>query len=434
MAVVKITKRVVDATRHADKEVFVWDAELKGYGLRVSPGGVKGYFIQYRVGGGRRGSTRRYSFGGPDSMTAEEARAKARKLLGDVAHGRDPSGERKAKRAELTVAELIERYAENGCVVQRGKRRGQPMKPATKTFTLNRLRHHVLPLLGRKRVGDIRPAHIVQMATDIAAGKTRKDEKGGLRSRTIVRGGEGAARKVVRDLSAVFTYAQHNEIRADNPVENAPVNKQDNKRTRFLDLGEVRQLGAALVDMEARGLNPKAANIARLWALTGFRRNEASGLKRSEIDWERSRAVLGDTKTGVSIRPLGAPALALLASIPPVPGSQYFFPGERGSGFYQGTKRVWSAAIKLAGLAGKVTPHTLRHSVGAAAVSSGESLKFAGALLGHLTVSATAIYAHLAADSSRTVADRVAGTIAAALAGEGDGKVIPLRRGAGGGL
>jgi hypothetical protein len=142
MAVVKITKRVVDATRPADKDVFVWDAELKGYGLRVSPGGGKGYFIQYRVGGGRRGSTRRYSFGGPDSMTAEEARAKARKLLGDVAHGRDPSNERKAKRAELTVAELIERYAENGCVVQRGKRRGQPMKPATKTFTLNRLRHH----------------------------------------------------------------------------------------------------------------------------------------------------------------------------------------------------------------------------------------------------------------------------------------------------
>ena len=272
------------------------------------------------------GAARRYTFGGADSMTAEEARAKARKILGDVAHGRDPSGERKAKRAELTVAELIDRYVENGCVVQRGKRRGQPMKPATKAFTLSRLRHHVLPLLGRKRVGDIRPAHIVQMAADIAAGKTRKDEKGGLRSRTIVRGGEGAARKVVRDLSAVFTYAQHNEIRADNPVENAPVNKQDNKRTRFLDLGEVRQLGAALVKMEARGLNPKAANIARLWALTGFRRNEAAGLKRSEIDWERSRATLGDTKTGVSIRPLGAPALALLSSIPPVLGSEYFFP------------------------------------------------------------------------------------------------------------
>jgi len=172
--------------------------------------------------------------------------------------------------------------------------------------------------------------------------------------------------------------------------------------------------------------------------LSGFRRNEAAGLKRSEIDWERSRAVLGNTKTsgfsetGTSLRPLGAPALALLASIPPVPGSAFFFPAERGSGFYQGTRRVWAEAIKLAGLTG-ITPQTLRHSVGAAAVSSGESLKLAGALLGHLTVSATQIYAHLAADSSHTVADRVAGTLAAALAGEGDGRVIPMRRGAGAG-
>jgi integrase len=338
----------------------------------------------------------------------------------------------------VTVAELVERYAKDGCFVQRGERIGQAMKPTTKAYTLARLRNHVVPILGRKRANRVEAGDIEDLVEAIKSGRTARDERGGLRSRTIVRGGEGAARKVVRDLSAVYTFATRRNLAVVNPCALAAVDKTDRRRTRFLELAEVRQLGGALAELEAGGLNPKAANIARLWALTGFRRNEAAGLRRSEIDWEGSRAILGNTKTsgsnkaGVSIRPLGAPALALLASIPPVAGSGYFFTAERGDGFYSGTRRVWAKAIKLAGLAGKVTPHTLRHSVGAAAVSSGESLKFAGALLGHLTLSATSIYAHLAADSSRTVADRVVGTIAVALAGEGDAKVIPLRRGSAG--
>src|SRR3712207_8171426 len=56
--------------------------------------------------------------------------------------------------------------------------------------------------------------------------------------------------------------------------------------------------------------------IARLWALTGLRRNEAAGLKRSEVDWDRACIVFGDSKTGFSVRPLGTPVLALLTSIP----------------------------------------------------------------------------------------------------------------------
>jgi integrase len=63
----------------------------------------------------------------------------------------------------------------------------------------------------------------------------------------------------------------------------------------------------------------------------------------------------------------------------PVDGkSPYFFPAERGDNFYLGTKRIWPEAIKLAGLLG-VTPHTLRHTLGSTAVSSGESLKMTGA-------------------------------------------------------
>jgi integrase len=190
------------------------------------------------------------------------------------------------------------------------------MKAMTRAYTLSRLRHHVLPLLGRKRISEIRPKVVEQLARDVTAGKTAKDEKTGARKRIIVRGGEGAARKVVRDLSAVFTFAQRQELCGANPCEAAAVNKTDNQRRNFLTLEQVRDLGKALEDLEVKGVNPKALNIARLWAMTGFRRNEAAGLKRSEVNWERACVVFGDSKTGFSVRPLGAPALALLASIP----------------------------------------------------------------------------------------------------------------------
>ena len=162
----------------------------------------------------------------------------------------------------MTVAELVDLYEKQGCVVQRGKRQGQSMKTMTRAFTLARLRHHVVPLLGRRRVSEIRPKTIEQFARDVAAGLTAKDEKVGARKRIIVRGGEGAARKVVRDLSAVFTFAQRQEIRGDNPCEAAAVNKTDNKRRTFLTLDQVRALGSALVELKARGRKSEGFDIS----------------------------------------------------------------------------------------------------------------------------------------------------------------------------
>jgi integrase len=243
----------------------------------------------------------------------------------------------------------------------------------------------------------------------------------------IVRGGAGAARKVVRDLSAVFTFGQRQEILKDNPCAHAAVNKVDNKRKRYLTLDEIQRLGAALRVVEERGANPKAINIARLWALSGFRRNEAAGLRRSEVDFARGGVRLIDSKEGESIRPLGTAALELLRSIPADNKSPYFFAAERGDKFYVGTKRIWPEAIKLAELPG-VTPHTLRHTLGSTAVSSGESLKMTGAILGHTTSAATEVYAHLQHHPGKRAADRVVGVISAALEGKANANVMPLRR------
>jgi hypothetical protein len=46
----KITKRTVDALKPGAKDRFLWDTELKGFGLKVTPSGNKIYVLQYRRG------------------------------------------------------------------------------------------------------------------------------------------------------------------------------------------------------------------------------------------------------------------------------------------------------------------------------------------------------------------------------------------------
>ena len=301
--------------------------------------------------------------------------------------------------------------------MQRGVRQGEPMKARTKAYTVARLRHHVVPLLGHKRVTEVGPGEIERFVRDVAAGRTARDEKTAPRTRVIVRGGDGAARKVVRDLSAVFSFAARRGLVPNNPCDRAAVRKTDNRRDRFLTLDEVKRLGKAFDAPEAEGANVKAIKIARLWALTGCRRDEIAGLRWSEVDFTRGLLVLSHSKTGRSVRPLGAAALTLLKSINRTAELEFVFPAETGDGHYQGTKRLWPKVIAKADLPG-VTPHTLRHTMGSTAVSTGEALALTGAILGHANARSTALYAHVQNDPSRRAADRVSNWIAAALAGK----------------
>jgi integrase len=415
----KLSKLIADRAAPGAARYVLWDSELAGFGLRVTPAGAKSWVVKYRAdGGGRTAPIRWLTIGAYPAVPAQQARDAASKALAAALLGQDPAGDASAKRKEMRVVDLVDLYEKDGLVVQRGVRIGTAMKPLTAQYTMARLRHHVVPLLGAKRVSEVTEGDIESFVRAVANGKTAKDERAGPRSRVIVRGGEGAARKVVRDLSAVFAFALRRRLADSNPVTSASVRKTDNQRVRFLSIVEVQRLGAALDELEAAGANPKAINIARLWALSGCRRNEIAGLRWREVDLERGLLTFEDTKTGRSLRPLGAAGVALLAALRAEADERadYVFPAERGTGFYQGTKQVWPLAIKRANLPG-VTPHVLRHSLGSSAASSGEALLMVGSLLGHANARSTQIYAHIAHDPARLAADRVTGPIAAALRG-----------------
>jgi integrase len=410
-----LTKKIIDTSAPSDKRYDLWDSQVSGFGVRIGTSGVKTFLVRYRADGGGRNAPRRYvTVGRYGALSVEQARKKAQQLLAAATVGEDPASQRDALRNEMRISGLIDLYEEEGCFIQRGLRQGDAMKERTKTYTLNRLRHHVVPLLGTKRVSEVQAGDIERFFRDVASGKSASDTKLGKRRRIVVRGGEGAARKVFRDLSAVFSFARRRGLVESNPCDTAVVKKTDNRRERFLSIAEIRKLGEALDALEAEGVNRMALDITRLWVLTGCRRQEIAELKWSEIDFERGLLVLSDSKTGRSIRPLANAAINLLRGIEKDEESDFVFPANGEVGYFQGTKKIWPKIVRKAGLDG-ITPHTLRHTMGATATSSGEALAMTGAILGHANMRSTMIYAHVEMDPSKLAADRVGAQLAAAL-------------------
>src|SRR5262245_41274198 len=82
MARAKITERVIDtlrvASRRTGKSAFLWDTELRGFGLRVSVNGHGTWLIQKWIGG-RRGKLKRIAIGYLPPMSVDEARIRARR-------------------------------------------------------------------------------------------------------------------------------------------------------------------------------------------------------------------------------------------------------------------------------------------------------------------------------------------------------------------
>ena len=133
----KITKRAVDALQPDKRvDVFTWDSELRGFGVRVKPSGVKSFLIQYRNVEGR---TRRLVLGQYGALTPESARDLARDKLAGVAKGEDPSAERHAVRAGMSVSEMCDWYleeAEAGRILGRNRR---PIKRSTLKMDRSRI-------------------------------------------------------------------------------------------------------------------------------------------------------------------------------------------------------------------------------------------------------------------------------------------------------
>lgn len=103
----KLTIRTIDAIKPEARERFIWDGDLRGFGLRVLPTGIKTFLIQYRTGASRQ---RRMVLGRYGVLSPEAARRDAREALTQVARGKDPVSEREKVREAGSIAKLCDRY------------------------------------------------------------------------------------------------------------------------------------------------------------------------------------------------------------------------------------------------------------------------------------------------------------------------------------
>ena len=77
----KLTKRNIEALAAPKETRIVFDEELPGFGVRMTPAGKKTFVVQYRVGGGRAGRQRRVSVGVFGTISPDDARTEAKKIL-----------------------------------------------------------------------------------------------------------------------------------------------------------------------------------------------------------------------------------------------------------------------------------------------------------------------------------------------------------------
>lgn len=362
----KIMKRTVDALRpEAGRDVFAWDTELRGFGVRVKSSGVKTFLIQYRNFEGR---TRRLVLGQYGALTPETARDLARKKLTAVAEGEDPSADRHAARAGMTVSEVCDWYLEQaqaGRILGRNRR---PIKVSTLHMDRSRIETHIKPLLGSRMVSGLTLSDIEGMQADIAAGKSARGRKGRGGRAT---GGAGVASRTVGTLRSLLGHAARLKIVSGNPAEGVR-QLAGERRQRRLNDDELNHLGKVMREMAADGEHPTGLAAIRLMLLTGFRRMEALGLERRWFSRKEHCIRFPDTKSGAQIRMLGEAAMDCIAAQPACEGSPFVFPADWGAGHFIGVVRVLDRVCARAKLE-DVTPHVLRHTFASVAGDLGFS-------------------------------------------------------------
>ncbi len=419
MAVVLITADLLDRMKPGD---LLWDTEVRGFGARRQkddvvfvfkanlPGTKRQIFVT--IGKRRRGE-----------WNVREARTKATELRYQVIRGEDPTAAKREARGMMTVAELCDAYLLDALETPVG-RAGKPKKPSTLASDQSRIEAHIKPLLGKLRVPDVTAADIATFQQRTAAGATAKPRGKGRGG--VVTGGRGTAARTMGLLGAIFSYAVRTSLRSDNPVRGVK-RFGDQRRERRLTDDEYKRIGEAIDKVKVNF--PVACGVVRFLLLTGWRRGEALALRWSEIDRERRTVILGDTKTGKSMRPLARAAQREIDAMPVISGNPYVFAAVSGGGSIGSVRPAMKRIAVLAELPADITLHVFRHSLASVAADLNMSESTIAALLGHKGRSTTARYIHVADSAVIEAADRVADAVLDRMGvKKPDSSVVPMRR------
>jgi integrase len=341
------TKIGIKAIEAMQPHSIIWDDKIPGFNARRQFSTVVTFSIVYRT---LEGTQRWQRLGRYGVWTPDQARKEAQRVLRARDLGEDPAGARMTLRNSMTVAQLCDEYSarENG------------KKAATVKSDNSRIKLHIKPKLGKLKIATVTGEQIEDFMHSMSL---------------------GSQGRVIGLLGAIFSYAVKRKLVTQNPVR-AVQKPKETKRNRRLSNAEYAQLGASLN-------GNMVSDIFRLLAVTGWRSSEAKNLKWSECDLERSIVTLGDTKTGVSVRPLSSAAIEIIKR-QKQNGCEYVFDHEHGRPIGN-LRHSW---VKLK-MGSDVVPHVLRHSFASLAADLGLADSTIAGMIGHKQQSITSRYLHL---------------------------------------
>ena len=427
MATLKLGRRALASLPSVYRTTILYDSDLKGFGLRLTPGGAQTWVVEYRPGaGGRSVSKRRISLGSTSALSPERARDAAKTLLASVRLGADPSEARTEERAAKTIAALQRLYTVEWDPVRKAR---------TVELYQGYWNGHILPALG-----------------GLVARRVTKQDVSRLH-RAVGAKHKTTANRLVTLLSHFYDWAADagHVPKQSNPCRGIE-RFSEAGRERYLSDDELSRLGAALEHAENIGVDwtchedrplskhapkavenrrvkvdPDAGDAIRLLLFTGARLREILHLEWAQFDRQRMLLLLPDSKTGRKTIVLGRAAIEVLdrlwtrATNPEgiaelkAPPSRFVFPSRDLQSPKADIKRPWGMVTRQADLEG-LRIHDLRHSFASVGVAADLGLPVIGSLLGHTKPETTARYAHLAATPLRNATNRISESIATAMA------------------
>ena len=383
----RLTQAFVDGQVADGSDRIVFDSQLPGLGLRITPTGKKIFVAQARVAGRKRRITVGYA---PD-MSLSNARLEALQTLAAMRSGIDPTADRRARlRAAaaktITIREWSERWLAEFVIPK--------LKPRTASDYKELLTRRILPAVGNLTVAEIDHGHIERLHLDLKSTPRRGNY-------------------AVTVLRALLNFAVRHGLRPNNPAAGIKLYRE-NKRERFLSEVEIGAAADGITEAENRGvIGPFAAAGLRLALFTGARSGEITSIQWNHVDWQRRLIRLPDSKTNEprTIH-LSDAAVEVLRNTPHV--GPFVVAGMKRGVPYRNLTHAWGRARKYAGL-DDVRLHDLRHSYASLAAGRGVSLYTIGKLLGHKDPVSTQRYAHLAREVVQAVNDDLGAAMQAAI-------------------
>ena len=217
-----------------------------------------------------------------------------------------------------------------------------------------------------------------------------------------------AATTLGRKVACLRSFYRH--LRREGAVEHDPTAelrgpRKPQRLPRVLSRDEVNRLLE-----EPRGADPLAIRdraLLELMYACGLRASEAVGLELSDVDLDEGLLRARGKGSKERLVPIGRKALAAVqgycrSARPLLLGERsqsHLFLNRRGAGLTrQGLYKIVQGHARRAGLAEKMSPHTLRHSFATHLLAGGCDLRSLQEMLGHADLATTQVYTHLSAE------------------------------------